>query len=216
MFSGLYVHKLQMCLKSRLIEPRVRLRSCIAKCFSDTFYISSLLDVEMSRLSLLSRLGHAICYFVPAIFGPLLKWVFGISDDSRPLREFRTVFTVAIVKAIFNDPTPVSMLEQQQASLVEVPPESSMWISQDTLSVPLNHNLSEVLRKSAVALANQKAEIPEASAEPVDGEWVGHRNKSHEDRQDEQVFLSNEQAYARLAKDTNQEVVMIYLHGGQF
>ncbi|KAJ9606606.1 hypothetical protein H2200_008614 [Cladophialophora chaetospira] len=167
-------------------------------------------------MALFSKLGHTVCYFVPAVVGPLLKWFFGISDDSRPLREFRTVFMTAIVKAVFNDPTPVSMREQQQASFVDPPPDRSMWISQDTFSVPLNHNLSESLRKAAVALATQKFEIPEASAVPVNGEWIGHRNKSQKYGEVEQASLSDEETYTRLSKDTNEQMVIIYLHGGQF
>ena len=123
---------------------------------------------------------------------------------------------VIVARAIFNDPTPVFMLQEQQASRVEPPITSSMWVSHDTFCLPAHCKLSEVLGRATAALASEAIDIPVATAVSVEGEWVGNRLDPCQNEQNEAILTPDEQTYDSLLKDAKSNAVLIYLHGGQF
>lgn len=170
----------------------------------------------MEQSSFLSKLSHVICYYAPAIVMPLFTWFLGLSDDRRPFTEAKTVILATVAKAIFNDPTPVSMLEEQQKSRREIPVGSSVWVYNETFSPLTDHDLSDTLLTAVTTLTNHKVNISKPIAVPVKGEWVGHRNKPDSQDKVDDRLMSDEEIHNNLMQDTKSSAVLLYLHGGQF
>jgi hypothetical protein len=79
----------------------------------------------MPQPSLFARIRHVLLYYVPAITSPLIGYLFRLSPTSS-VWDFRTAFMVCVVRAIFNDPTPKSMPEEQQAIFDNLPVPDTM------------------------------------------------------------------------------------------
>lgn len=153
----------------------------------------------MARRGLFSRIQHAWSYYVPAIAKPFVAWLVGISETSV-IWDVRTALVAGIARAIFNDPTPVSMLESQKASIVDPNVTESTGVVQDTILAPDNNNLVDVVTKAIAAL--NESNTPTQSIvglAPVRGEWLGYQ-------------LSTDSNAAPAQNDT----VIVFLHGGQF
>lgn len=153
----------------------------------------------MARQGLLSRIQHAWSYYLPAIAKPFVAWFLGTSETSA-MWDFRTALMVSIARAIFNDPTPVSMLDFQMASIVDPIATDSTRVDQDTMIAPDNNNLIDVVTKAIAALSEPNTSTPSVvDLAPVKGEWLGYQ----------------------LSADTNpvpahNDTVIVFLHGGQF
>jgi hypothetical protein len=118
---------------------------------------------------------------------------------------------ISIVRSIFNDPAPVSMLKAQISSITEPTVKGPMWISKDELRVPGENNLRDVVLAAVKELGTATEERLGAVVRPVKGECFGHA-KNGEPEPD----LSEEVKYQHLVDDTRSRVTFIFLHGGQF
>lgn len=167
----------------------------------------------MSKTSFLARCRHVLQYYVPAIAAPLVAYILRLSKTSS-VWNFRTAVLVAIIRAIFNDPTPRSMLEEQQGSLVYGPAPDTMWVVADALSVPTDNNLLDVVSKAIVELANGPVDVPETTLDTVKGEWIGSRRGTANVHN--KPATADHEKFQRLIADTSSDLVFIFLHGGQF
>lgn len=168
----------------------------------------------MPQTSFLSRFRHVLFYYVPAVVAPLGAYVLRISDTSS-VWGFRTAVLVTILRAIFNDPTPKSMLEEQRQSfVVNAPTPDTLWVVEDILPAPKENNLLEVVSEVVKELATDAVALPQTTVVPVSGEWIGSRREpGHGFGRTE---TNKEQNLRNLKADTTSDFVFIFLHGGQF
>lgn len=157
----------------------------------------------------ISKLAHGVWYYAPSILQPLCEWLFGFSETSSR-RDFRTTLMVSIVRALFNDPTRISMLEEQRASFSKGRPDASLWIYGEVFPVSKDNNLAELVAGAIQQLSHEITTLSEVPAESVSGEWIGHKKK------EAATSPSEEQIFSSLVQDLHSDIVMIYLHGGQF
>ena len=169
----------------------------------------------MSPQTLLSRVYYALGYTIPAVVRPLLSHLLGFSQTSS-VWDFRTALVVTIVRALFNDPLPVSMLEEQRSSIIEPEVAGPMWISKDEFPVPDDNNVKHVVMAAVRDLGGQiDSDMAKVVTRPVKGEWVAHRS-GEEGIIFDSHRLSEEQKYTCLAEQAHSDVVFLFLHGGQF
>lgn len=152
-------------------------------------------------------------YYVPAIAAPLAAYIFRLSETSS-VWDFRTAVLVTIIRAIFNDPAPRSMLEEQQGSLVNGRVSETMWVVEDALPVPTANNLLDVVYKAIVELADGPVYVPETTLDSVNGEWVGTRRDTSNAHTE--TAMTDHENFQSLIADTSSDLVFIFLHGGQF
>lgn len=137
----------------------------------------------------------------------------GVSKTSS-VWEFRTAVMVTIIRAIFNDPSPRSMLEEQRGSMVTAPVPDTTWVVEDVLPVPRANNLMEVVSKAITHLADGPVVIPETTLDPVVGEWVGSRRESQVVH--DKTATESHDKFRGFIADTSSDLVFVFLHGGQF
>ena len=174
-------------------------------------------------MKILGKLLHALGYTLPAIVRPLVAHILGRSPTSTRCK-LRIVTVVAVVRALFNDPSPVSMLREQTDSIMEKEPgkeaRGSLWIAADAFPVPASTNLEEKLAQVIDALGPgiNARRTRHAVLAPVRGEWVEHRGAPGSETESESELLSGstKATYQRLAKETQRSMVILFLHGGQF
>jgi hypothetical protein len=152
----------------------------------------------MAKKELLSRIKHFVTYYVPAIANPLAAWWFGTSETST-VWSFRTAAMVSILRALFNDPTPISMSEFQQSSIARPKANDLTKVQEDTIEPPGSNNVIEVVTRAFHSLSATKLELPPTEVATVKGEWLG---------------LQQQEKYLCAAKQSHP--VLVYLHGGQF
>lgn len=166
----------------------------------------------MPGQSLLTRLRRGLFYYIPAILWTLSTWLVQLATTTTTTTrsfsgsttrqwDFRTALVIAIVRAVFNDPTPTSMLEQQVASFApdEILPHAKMRVVKDRFMALRENNLAELMSDAVNELAGSAAgSLPKIEMETVavPGEWVT-----------DAVSPSN---------PVSEPLTYIYLHGGQF
>ena len=106
------------------------------------------------------------------------------------------------------------MLEEQESSFTNPQTSDSMWISEEIFPPGGANNLAEVVQKAVGDLSMKPTEIPQVTAKPMQGEWIGNRVSNP--KTDQRSALSNGDAYVRMEDESITDVVFIYLHGGQF
>ncbi|KIX01301.1 uncharacterized protein Z518_09026 [Rhinocladiella mackenziei CBS 650.93] len=170
----------------------------------------------MAKSSWITKIHHAAFYYIPAILRTFITWLSGVSETSSQW-NLKTAFTVSIARAIFNDPARISMLEEQEASFTKPPITSSMWVCKDEFPATGKNNLSQLVREAVSDLSGDNTDIPFTDVATVEGEWVGHRYNSTGVYGNIASSRSNEERqYHQMANDTKNDIVLIYLHGGQF
>lgn len=137
----------------------------------------------------------------------------GVSTTSS-VWEFRTAVMVTIIRAIFNDPSPRSMLEEQRGSMVNASVPDTMWVVEDVLPVPKANDLLDVVSKAIEDLADGPVAVPETTLDPVKGEWVGSRRESQ--LVQNKAATASHDKFQGLVADTTSDLILVFLHGGQF
>lgn len=133
---------------------------------------------------------------------------FASSNDDGWLWSAKKAFIVAVVRAIFNDPNPKSMLLEQRSSLVnEHNSQPTMDVTPEIFTVPSDNNLSEIVGDAIRDMSESPSTLNDVRLAPwVEGEWVIDRP----------LTTGSGRESPEWGKQNNQKVTYLYLHGGQF
>jgi hypothetical protein len=165
-------------------------------------------------MDLLIRLYNFFTYTIPALLWPLAAHVLGLSPTSSKC-DFKTVLVVTIMRTLFNDPNPVSMLEQQRKSITHPEVRGPIWVVEDEFPIPPQSDVKTALFQAIKALGPSTG-IKDDQVEmlPVSGEWVGHREGVGKNEPD--LPLAKARKFEYFMRDTKRKITVLFLHGGQF
>ena len=166
-------------------------------------------------MALLHKLIHFLSYTVPAILGPIISHLFKRSPTTSHY-DFSKFVVVAIIRALFNDPTPVSMLQQQQDSRKDPGVKGKMWVVPDEFQPPEDTNVHTKVQDAIKSLGENISDDqpPTASIDSVHGEWVGYRSEVGD--QEPEPAISAAEKFRNLNEEATKKTTILYLHGGQF
>ncbi|KIM93895.1 hypothetical protein OIDMADRAFT_70755, partial [Oidiodendron maius Zn] len=149
------------------------------------------------------------------ILRPLLAHLLHASPTSSKC-DLKTVFIVSIFRALFNDSTPISMLESQSNSILSPEIKGPIWVVRDEFPAPLEQDVKKVLYRAIEGLSDgtDSQNIGDVDILPVSGEWVGHRTGVGKDELEPMVAEAHK--YDCLMREVKSRVTILFLHGGQF
>lgn len=161
----------------------------------------------MSYRSQLLKLYTLCFYYIPNI----VWWTAAHITQSKNAEWLWTVkkaFVVAVVRTVFSDPTPKSMILEQRGSLASngnsLP---TMDIVPERFTVPSDNNLSEIVERAIRDTSGSSYTLTDVRLAPfVEGEWVS----------DKPLAPGSDRGSTVFGKQNGQNVTYLYLHGGQF
>lgn len=163
----------------------------------------------------LRKIRNFLTYTLPTILQRLVAHALFLSPTSSNC-SFGTVLVVAIVRAIFNDPTPISMLDQQEESVQDPGLPGSFWVVPDEFAVSAENTVVKRLQEAIIATGNaSKVDFERLKCLPVRGEWIGHQQGTDETPTLDPT-LSAKARFQRLMAEVNRNITVLFLHGGQF
>ncbi|RAL15415.1 alpha/beta hydrolase [Aspergillus homomorphus CBS 101889] len=154
------------------------------------------------------ELLKAILVRIPLIF----KTIFFHGIRLSPVKgkqDLRTELTVAVIRSLLSFSASVS--EQQKASIRDPGIKGPMWVSNVTLPQP-EIDVQDAVMKAIEALKTGDETYDLPGVVPVEAEWTGYR--SGVDKNAPQPDISEEAKYEELKKESKEDMVILYFHGG--
>ena len=168
----------------------------------------------MDLLTYWARLRKLLGYTLSAVLRPFLAHLLHLSPTSSRC-DLRTAFVVSVVRAMFNDPSPVSMLEVQRESIEDPGVHGPIWVVTDEFPPPPESDVKDALYRAIKALGHGKdALCGDVDLRPVSGEWVGLRKGTGNNASE--PGISDTEKYERLMQETKSNITILFMHGGQF
>ncbi|PYH77278.1 hypothetical protein BO82DRAFT_319996 [Aspergillus uvarum CBS 121591] len=142
----------------------------------------------------------------------VLKVIFLHTIRLSPVKgkqDLRTELTVAIIRSLLSFSASIS--EQQKASIRDPGIKGPMWVSKVTFPQP-EINVQDAVVKAIEAhrTGDETYDLPGVA--PVEAEWTGYR--SGVDKNAPQPDISEEAKYEELKKESKEDMVILYFHGG--
>lgn len=130
--------------------------------------------------------------------------------------SLKTAMAVTTIQSISRDPNQLSVSTRQALSGRYRPPKGPTWAAASVIPVPAaeESNVLETLMEVIKGMGEGMEEIDTPEYAPVEVEWVGYRKGA--DRVEPQGKLSEEEIYKALCRDTENDVTILYVHGGGF
>lgn len=104
----------------------------------------------------------------------------------------------------------------QEQVATRAPVRGGVWISQDSIRTPKeNSNLPDILQRAVLDLSPPNmVHLPPSTADnEIQFEWIGQQ-KGNVDSTGS--LTDDEQIFARLCADVDNDVTILYAHGGAF
>ncbi|PWY92395.1 hypothetical protein BO70DRAFT_376080 [Aspergillus heteromorphus CBS 117.55] len=124
-------------------------------------------------------------------------------------QDLRTELTVAVIRSFLTFNSPIG--QQQKDSIRDPGIKGPMWVSKVTLPQPENDVQDAVIKAiEDLKVGDETYSIPGVA--PVEAEWTGHR--SGVEKNTPQPDISEEAKYEELCRESTDETVILYFHGG--
>ncbi|PYI33063.1 hypothetical protein BP00DRAFT_424445 [Aspergillus indologenus CBS 114.80] len=142
----------------------------------------------------------------------VLKVIFLHTIRLSPVKgkqDLRTELTVAIIRSLLSFSASIS--EQQNASIRDPGIKGPMWVSKVTFPQP-EIDVQDAVVKAIETLRTGDETYDLPGVAPVEAEWTGYR--SGVDKNAPQPDISEEAKYEELKKESTEDMVILYFHGG--
>ncbi|PYH92745.1 hypothetical protein BO71DRAFT_382953 [Aspergillus ellipticus CBS 707.79] len=124
-------------------------------------------------------------------------------------QDMRTELTVAVIRSFLAFKSPIG--KQQKDSIRDPGVKGPMWVSKVTLPRPEDDIQDAVIKAiEDLKVGDVTYHIPGVA--PVEAEWTGYR--SGVDKNTPQPDISEEEKYEELRKESKEDMVILYFHGG--
>ncbi|KAL2814926.1 Alpha/Beta hydrolase protein [Aspergillus granulosus] len=164
----------------------------------------------MSALGNPAALLKALIARIPLIIKILLLRGIGQSTGSGK-QDLRTELTVAIIRSFINHGVPVG--KQQKGTMHDPGIKGPLWVSKITIPMPEVDVQEAVIRAiEELKSGGETYDIPGVGS--VEAEWTGYRKGVQKNTP--QPEISEAEKYEQLKKDSPEDMVVLYFHGGAY
>ncbi|KKK12071.1 hypothetical protein P175DRAFT_0455913 [Aspergillus ochraceoroseus IBT 24754] len=127
-------------------------------------------------------------------------------------QDLRTELTVTFLRSFMNGA--VSISKQQKRAMRDPGIKGPLWVSKVKFPQPELDDVQEAVIKAIeeLKLGGETFDLP--GVVPVEAEWTGYRRGVGKNAP--QPEMSEEQKYAELKKESREDMVILYFHGGAY
>lgn len=127
-------------------------------------------------------------------------------------QDLKTELTVEFIRSLINFTEPP--LEMQRRSMRDPGKKGYMWVSQVKMPKPPENDVLQALQKAMEhhMEGSETYAVPEVGA--VEAEWTGYRKEATAKTPEPEI--SEEAKYERLMEDVDEDVTILYFHGGAY
>lgn len=150
-------------------------------------------------------------HYLPATVKAAFLHLLGLSETGS-VWDLKTAVLVALIRAASTDPSPGSLLDSQQGSLLETGNNLSTHLLKVTLTLPADTDLKDVAVAAIKRLGNGKETFSDPTLKSINAEWIAHRKGFATG----DTSRSEVESFSALKRDVQNDTTVLYLHGGQF
>ncbi|KAL2854853.1 Alpha/Beta hydrolase protein [Aspergillus pseudoustus] len=164
----------------------------------------------MSALGNPAALVKALFARIPLILKTVLLHGIGHSTGSGK-QDLRTELTVAIIRSFMSHGVPIG--KQQKGTMRDPGIKGPLWVSKVTIPKPEIDVKEAVIRAiEELKSGDETYDIPGVGL--VEAEWTGYRKGVQKNTP--QPDISEADKYEQLKKDSSEDMVVLYFHGGAY